>query len=62
MWPSDKSQLITALGINFGIWGVAVVPAYLVVRKIGIEYIGVIKEGGHETKDDVNVVTKQESG
>ncbi|KAH6975168.1 major facilitator superfamily domain-containing protein [Ilyonectria sp. MPI-CAGE-AT-0026] len=58
---STSTPLITALGINFGIWGVAVVPAYLVVRKIGVEYIGVVREE-HETEDDINVVTKQESG
>ncbi|KAH7368707.1 major facilitator superfamily domain-containing protein [Plectosphaerella cucumerina] len=37
---STKTPLITALGINFGLWGVAIVPAYLVVSKIGVDYVG----------------------
>ena len=26
--------------INFGLWGISVVPAWLVVRKVGVEYFG----------------------
>lgn len=30
-------QLISAVGVNFGLWGLAVVPTYLVARTIGLE-------------------------
>ena len=26
--------------INFGLWGISVIPAWFVIRKIGIEYFG----------------------
>jgi len=41
---STKTPLITALGINFGLWGIAVIPALLVVRKVGILYVGFQKK------------------
>ncbi|KAH6871420.1 major facilitator superfamily domain-containing protein [Thelonectria olida] len=44
---STSTPLITALGINFGIWGVAVVPAYSVIHNIGTRYAG-IKEAENE--------------
>lgn len=34
------SQLTVPLGLNFALWGVAVVPAYLVVRQAGIVHCG----------------------
>ncbi|KAL2753083.1 hypothetical protein ACRALDRAFT_1058753 [Sodiomyces alcalophilus JCM 7366] len=37
---STKTPLIVALGINFGLWGICVIPAYLVVRKVGIDFHG----------------------
>ncbi|KAM5354137.1 hypothetical protein ACJ41O_000787 [Fusarium nematophilum] len=49
---STKTPLITALGINFGLWGVAVIPAYLVVSKIGIDYVGVRGQEAQETAND----------
>ncbi|KAL4885145.1 major facilitator superfamily domain-containing protein [Aspergillus karnatakaensis] len=33
---STSAPLIAALGVNFGLWGVAVVPTYFVARKIGL--------------------------
>ncbi|EOO00311.1 putative duf895 domain membrane protein [Phaeoacremonium minimum UCRPA7] len=33
---STKAPLIAALGVNFGLWGLAVVPTYFVVRTIGL--------------------------
>lgn len=32
---------MAALGVNFAIWGIAVIPAYLVVRDIGVRHVGV---------------------
>ncbi len=32
--------MITALGINFGLWGLSVIPAYLVVNEVGAKYAG----------------------
>lgn len=37
---STTTPLITQVGISFGLWGLAVIPGYLVVRQIGIRYIG----------------------
>ncbi|KAL4873981.1 hypothetical protein BDV12DRAFT_205394 [Aspergillus spectabilis] len=33
-------HLIAALGVNFGLWGLAVVPTYFVARKIGLDRQG----------------------
>ncbi|KAL4907090.1 hypothetical protein BDW74DRAFT_176691 [Aspergillus multicolor] len=33
---STSAPLIAALGVNFGLWGLAVVPTYFVVRKVGL--------------------------
>jgi hypothetical protein len=33
-------QLLVSAGIILGLWGVALVPAYFVVRKVGSEHIG----------------------
>jgi hypothetical protein len=32
---STSAPLIASLGLNFAIWGIAVIPAYLVVRQVG---------------------------
>ncbi|KAH7024774.1 major facilitator superfamily domain-containing protein [Microdochium trichocladiopsis] len=37
---STTVPLLTAMGINFALWGVAVIPAYLVVRGVGEKYLG----------------------
>ncbi|TDZ58524.1 UNC93-like protein 2 [Colletotrichum trifolii] len=34
---STHAPLIAAVGVNFGLWGVALVPTYLIVRSIGLE-------------------------
>lgn len=34
------SQLISALGVSFALWGIAVIPAYFVVRQVGVIHIG----------------------
>lgn len=42
-WPDRAlifSQLTVPLGLNFALWGVAVVPGYLVVRQVGIIHCG----------------------
>ncbi|OJJ62914.1 hypothetical protein ASPSYDRAFT_55656 [Aspergillus sydowii CBS 593.65] len=41
---STPAPLIAALGVNFGLWGLAVVPTYFVARKIGL--------GTHEAEDN----------
>ncbi|TEA17291.1 UNC93-like protein [Colletotrichum sidae] len=33
---STHAPLIAAVGVNFGLWGVALVPTYLIVRSIGL--------------------------
>ncbi|KAL4960104.1 major facilitator superfamily domain-containing protein [Aspergillus stella-maris] len=33
---STSAPLIAALGVNFGLWGLAVVPTYFVARKVGL--------------------------
>ncbi|KAL4790563.1 hypothetical protein BDV19DRAFT_393937 [Aspergillus venezuelensis] len=33
---STSAPLIAALGVNFGLWGLAVVPTYFVARKVGV--------------------------
>ncbi|KAH9232384.1 hypothetical protein K456DRAFT_1725706 [Colletotrichum gloeosporioides 23] len=37
---STSAPLTAALGVNFALWGVAVVPAYLVVRQVGVRHVG----------------------
>jgi len=32
--------MVGASALNFGLWGISLVPAWLVVRKIGTEYVG----------------------
>jgi hypothetical protein len=34
------AQLIAALGVNFALWGLALVPAWFVVREIGVIHFG----------------------
>ncbi|KAH9894625.1 MFS general substrate transporter [Xylariomycetidae sp. FL2044] len=36
---STSAPLISALGVNFALWGVAVIPAYLVVRQVGVVHV-----------------------
>ncbi|KPM38723.1 hypothetical protein AK830_g7843 [Neonectria ditissima] len=56
---STSTPLITAMGINFGLWGAAIIPAFLVVRKIGIDHIGIKTEENGTEEDDA--VKKRES-
>lgn len=37
-------QLTTTLGINFALWGLVLLPAYLVVRQVGIRHRGPEKD------------------
>ncbi|KAF4123122.1 DUF895 domain membrane protein [Geosmithia morbida] len=41
---STPTSLLICLGINFGLWGVSLVPAYLVIREIGVKLTGHDKE------------------
>ncbi|KAK6215884.1 hypothetical protein LQW54_004064 [Pestalotiopsis sp. IQ-011] len=41
---STSAPLISALGVNFALWGLAVIPAWFVVRRIGLDYHGPEKE------------------
>ncbi|PCG97657.1 Major facilitator superfamily domain, general substrate transporter [Penicillium occitanis (nom. inval.)] len=41
---STSAPLIASLGVNFAIWGIAVIPAYLVVRQVGIVHVGINQE------------------
>jgi hypothetical protein len=45
------SQLIAALGVNFGLWGLAVFPTYLVVRLVGIDRSNDENEEDNPSKD-----------
>lgn len=37
---STSAPLISALGVSFALWGIAVIPAYFVVRQVGVIHIG----------------------
>ncbi|KAI5862033.1 MFS general substrate transporter [Durotheca rogersii] len=37
---STTTPLITALGITFALWGIAIIPTYLVVRQVGVIHVG----------------------
>ncbi|KAI0848052.1 MFS general substrate transporter [Daldinia vernicosa] len=37
---STTAPLISALGVTFALWGIAVIPAYCVVRQVGVIHIG----------------------
>ncbi|KAI8262575.1 hypothetical protein K4K56_005857 [Colletotrichum sp. SAR 10_98] len=37
---STSAPLTAALAVNFALWGIAVVPAYLVVRQVGDRHVG----------------------
>lgn len=37
----ESSKLIGSSSLNFGLWGLALIPAWLVIRRIGVDYIGV---------------------
>ncbi|KAI8300829.1 hypothetical protein K4K59_001308 [Colletotrichum sp. SAR11_240] len=37
---STSAPLTAALGVNFALWGIAVVPAYFVVRQVGLRHVG----------------------
>ncbi|TVY81455.1 UNC93-like protein [Lachnellula suecica] len=37
---STSAPLISALGVNFGLWGIALIPAYFVVRQVGVIHVG----------------------
>ncbi|WYZ35841.1 hypothetical protein EsH8_X_000488 [Colletotrichum jinshuiense] len=49
---STSAPLTAALGINFALWGIAIVPAYFVVRQVGLEHIGAHARQALETEDD----------
>ncbi|KAL3440268.1 major facilitator superfamily domain-containing protein [Aspergillus insuetus] len=42
---STSAPLIAALGVNFGLWGLAVIPTYFVARKVGLARQGDEDEG-----------------
>jgi hypothetical protein len=51
---STTTPLIVSTGVNFGLWGLAVLPTYLVVRRIGVSLHGADgekEEGTSESKD-----------
>lgn len=37
---TNNIKLISAVGVNFALWGLVVVPAWFVVRRIGVLYLG----------------------
>ncbi|KAI0892711.1 MFS general substrate transporter [Annulohypoxylon nitens] len=50
---STSAPLISALGVSFGLWGIALIPTYLVVRQVGIVHLGPEKlESASTTKED----------
>lgn len=36
----ESFGMVGASALNFGLWGASLVPAWLVIRKIGTEYVG----------------------
>lgn len=42
------SQLTVPLGLNFALWGVAVISGYLVIRQVGISHGGPEKAAEQE--------------
>ncbi|KZL63250.1 duf895 domain membrane protein [Colletotrichum incanum] len=42
---STHAPLIAAVGVNFGLWGLALVPTYFVVRTIGVNFPNADSEG-----------------
>ncbi|KAJ5330182.1 hypothetical protein N7452_010572 [Penicillium brevicompactum] len=60
------STLIAAMGVNFGLWAIALIPTYLVTRKIGLVKEGfdseiydssVAKNSDHQAQRDTTVKT-----
>ncbi|ETS86006.1 hypothetical protein PFICI_04031 [Pestalotiopsis fici W106-1] len=49
---STSAPLISALGVNFALWGLAVIPAWFVVRQIGVIYHGPEKSVSPEQDND----------
>ncbi|GAA5842764.1 hypothetical protein JCM11251_001485 [Rhodosporidiobolus azoricus] len=49
-------QDIGAASLNFALWGVALVPAWLVIRKIGLQYFGQWEDNNGAGKAGVAVV------
>ncbi|KAK6215664.1 DUF895 domain membrane protein [Colletotrichum tabaci] len=41
---STHAPLLAAVGVNFGLWGLALIPTYLIVRTIGIKHSEVVSE------------------
>ncbi|KAF9019647.1 hypothetical protein BDZ89DRAFT_1139200 [Hymenopellis radicata] len=60
---STKAPLTVAVGVNFGIWAVAVIPAWLVVRRIALSADGKpldLKDPHASDSSSVNLEEKQE--
>ncbi|OBR09791.1 Duf895 domain membrane protein [Colletotrichum higginsianum IMI 349063] len=41
---STHAPLLAAVGVNFGLWGLALIPTYLIVRTIGIKHSEAVSE------------------
>lgn len=63
---STHAPLIAAMGVNFGLWAIALIPTYLVARKIGLVKEGfdseiydssVAKNSDHQAQRDTTVKT-----
>lgn len=60
---STHAPLIVAAGVNFGLWALAVVPTWFVVRKVGFGGIYGDRSGFDEAAPEQNpeVLTKEEA-
>ncbi|KAL2837096.1 major facilitator superfamily domain-containing protein [Aspergillus pseudodeflectus] len=54
---STSAPLIAALGVNFGLWGLAVIPTYFVATKIGLA-----RQGDDNGGSDISASKDTESG
>ncbi|GKT74208.1 DUF895 domain membrane protein [Colletotrichum tofieldiae] len=50
---STHAPLIAAVGVNFGLWGLALIPTYFVVRTIGANYPSADSEEDSGKNDSV---------
>ncbi|KAI1660677.1 MFS general substrate transporter [Daldinia decipiens] len=49
---STSAPLISALGVSFALWGIAVIPTYFVVRQVGVIHIGPEKSTSDSHEND----------
>lgn len=48
--------LLGSSSLNFGLWGISIIPAWLVVRRIGVDYFGA--EDADDNEEEVRGVVE----